>query len=484
MAGLSDADLMAKHGGGSAGAGLSDEQLMAQHGPQGEQPKGFPYDTPGRTYGEGPLSFFSIEDKTGKVSPDVPEFWRGMLRGGVEYGKGLTGRPDAPKTVTPDMVSAVMGFGGLRAAPGSGSFGPVTAQARARPIVEEAPTPTPSAVEKARGAGYVLPPAELTEKPGLVADALAGMGGKIKLQQAASMRNQEITDNLAIKALGLPEKTTLNDQTFRVVREQAGQDYAAIPRAMPVTEPDGAFKTAVAGLGGRTGLAAQHFPELMDHKEIALLSDTLGNAKAFPTQAGLDIVRNLRFKGNANLKAIGDPEKHALGLAQRQAADAIDELIERRLEASAYAGSDREAGIPHGLVDRYRKARQLIAKSYDVEGATDASGHVNAAGLARLAAKGRPFTDELATIADTANSFPKSMQNPSRFGGNENYSALDFFGSAMALAHGNPGIAAMLSMRAPARNLVLSRGFQDRMAVPPPGAPLSAYAQMFQPPPQ
>ncbi len=78
---------------------------------------------------------------------------------------------------------------------------------------------------------------------------------------------------------------------------------------------------------------------------------------------------------------------------QRQAADAVDELIERNAAA---------AGKPD-VVAKYRQARQLIAKSYDVEGATNPStGDVNARGIARLAAKGRPLTGELDTIANVA----------------------------------------------------------------------------------
>jgi hypothetical protein len=118
-------------------------------------------------------------------------------------------------------------------------------------------------------------------------------------------------------------------------------------------------------------------------------------------------------------------------------------------------------------VDAYRAARQLIAKSYDVEGATNtATGDVNARGLARLADKGRPLTDELDTIAQAASAFPKALQPPAGFGHNETWSALDFFGGAAAVAHGNPGVAAGIMLRPAARAALLSQPFQRGMTTP------------------
>lgn len=177
----------------------------------------------------------------------------------------------------------------------------------------------------------------------------------------------------------------------------------------------------------------------------------------------MELVKELRFNANANLRAIGDPSKHALGLAQRQAADAVDDLMERNITA---------AGQPD-VIAAYKQARQLIAKSYDVEGATNATtGDVNARGLARLAAKGRPLSGELDTIARAAEAFPKAMQAPAGFGYDEKLSALDFFGSAAAAIHGSPGIAGAIVGRPVARSVILSQPYQraatdQRPTVPP-----------------
>jgi hypothetical protein len=102
-----------------------------------------------------------------------------------------------------------------------------------------------------------------------------------------------------------------------------------------------------------------------------------------------------------------------------------------------------------------------------VEGATNsATGDVSARGLARLQDKGRPLTDELKTVADAASAFPKAMQMPSGFGDNERWSALDFFGSAAAMAHGNPGVAGAILARPLARGVLLSKPYQKAMTNP------------------
>jgi hypothetical protein len=77
------------------------------------------------------------------------------------------------------------------------------------------------------------------------------------------------------------------------------------------------------------------------------------------------------------------------------------------------------------LVDKYRQARQRIAKSYDYEGATNpVSGNVNARGLSALAKKGKPLSGGAKTISDAATGFGKVMRNPDDFGGAKEWSVL------------------------------------------------------------
>jgi hypothetical protein len=438
----------------------------------------FPYDKPGTEYGE--VLPFSRDTETGKTSLAVPEMIRSPVRGAIEAGRDLMGEGKTPgsqesKTLSGDEMNALM-VGGARAAPGAGSFG--------FPGAGRTATPTKAQVEAAHGAGYVLTPAMISDSPGVVPGVMAGWGGKIKLQQAASARNQSVSNRLANEALGLPEHAILNDAAFNQIRAKAGQAYLAISESVPQITPDREFIGDVASLGTQMSEAAAHFPEIMSNPTIEKLTKDLSSGQPFSPQAGLELVKELRFQGNSNLKAQGDPMKHGLGLAQRQAADAVDDLMDREIQRQVQQSVEGGRKVDQNLVERYRNARKLIAKSYDVQAVTNTgTGDVNAQGLAKLASRGRPLTDQLKTIADTAAAFPKAMQRPEAFGGVEQHSALDFFGSMFAASQGDPSAIAMISGRPLARGAVLSNNMQEGMMAPKTPSALSPAANAMSRPP-
>lgn len=419
----------------------------------------FPRDDPGYTYGD--ILPLARNKATGSIGLAVPEMIRSPLRGVLDMSERLQGplTPDKLKTLNPDELAAVTLLGGARVSPTS--------------VIER--TAARAAAREAHDAGYVLPPIEATKEPGATSKVLGAMSGKVKLQQAASDKNQEVTNRLAHRALGLPDDAVLSDQAFKDIRAEAGKAYGAIIKALPEINADKTYLDSVSELGGANSHAAREFPGITKNPAVLALVDELGSVKTFSTEAGIEVVKELRYNANLNLHARDDPSRHALGLAQREAASLIDDLIDRNIEKDGQIID--QAGTK--LVDAYRAARRLIAKSYDVEAVTNmATGDVNALGLARLATKGKPFTDELRTIARTASAFPKDMQQPSRFGGVEPYSVFDFFGSAGAAAAGHPGLSLLDIGRAPARGAVLSRPFQrGMMGAPTLGGPTVPPAQ-------
>ena len=322
--------------------------------------------------------------------------------------------------------------------------------------------PAPRQVVEMRKAGYVIPPSAASSKPSRVSSALAGASGQIKTEQLASAKNQQVTKVLAARSLKLPPDTQLDQGVFDAVRDTAGRAYEAVKQAPPVNTFPQTYVSQASQIGSRKGLAAQFFPKITQNKEIDDLSKALTDIASspipIPTEAIVDEVRFLRASATSNLKAIGAPEKHALGLAQREAAELLDDLMEYHLARAAPK-----------LIPAYKDARTTIAKSYDLEGVTNpTTGEVNARGLARLYAKRKPLSNELLTIAKAAGTAPKAMQVPSQFGGMQNYSALDFFGSAASVAgatiSGNPAAlvpAAAIVARPGIRSLLLSKPYQD-----------------------
>lgn len=434
-----------------------------------------------------------VLDKVGFPRPETggERIGSGIAQGIAGAGTGLGVARGLQGAVNPatQAVGRVMGAnpgragisGGLggAAAAGAGELGlPWYGQAAAGLVGGGVPYARPSALvrggaisapeQRAMDSGFVVPPATM-EKPSVLSTLLGGWSGKVKSQQAASVKNQALTKQLAAGSLGLPRDTVLDDNVFRDLRANAGKAYENVKQAVPVISTDPDFAARVSGLGSMNSDVAAHFPELVKNDAISNLANNLAAKSEFPTSAGVEAVKILRANGTKNLQAIGDPEKHALGFAQRDAADAIDDLMDRNISA---------AGNP-GVVEQYRQARRLIARSHDIESATNTStGEIDPRRFALLADKGKPLGGDLGKVADAANSFPKAMQVPSKFGGAEPISILDIItalgaaGTGTATGHLGSGaaIAGAALGRPAARALTLSGPYQRALQAQP--APL------------
>lgn len=184
--------------------------------------------------------------------------------------------------------------------------------------------------QEARQAGYVLPPSMAKKMPGETDALLAAPAGDAKLAQLASAKNQEVTNNIARKDLGLGAGTPLLPDTFRQVRQEAGQAYQDVNQAVPMMDAGGnkAFRRAVNSIDSQTADLKRLFPETSKTPEIDKLKSELLNLKEAPTETLVEKVKSLRADAKANFKGVDDPDKLRLALAQRKAADAIEDLIE------------------------------------------------------------------------------------------------------------------------------------------------------------
>ena len=305
--------------------------------------------------------------------------------------------------------------------------------------------------EAAMKSGYTLPPATM-KNPSKLSAVLGGWAGKVKSQQGASALNQDVTNRLGATELNLSEDTLLNENTYNKVIKDAGTAYQAVKDAIPTIQVNPAFQKTVADAGSKNSILAKDFPELVKNSGVSDIVDAFAKKTSFSTDAGIEAVKTLRQDATANLQAIGDPQKHALGRLQRQYADAIDQLIE-----------DNLAGNPatQKLVPQYKDARQLIAKAYDLKAATNlTTGDISAAKLASIGRK-KPFTGNLNAITDMANAFPRSVQSPANFGGVEPLSTLDTMGAVYAAGTGNYGAAGALLGKPAVRGVTLSKPYQQ-----------------------
>ena len=314
-----------------------------------------------------------------------------------------------------------------------------------------------TSVEKARQAGYTVPP---TQAGGGIANRLLeGVAGKISTLQEASVRNQAITDKLAKKALGLPEDAVLTSDLIKSIRNDAGQAYENLKLSGTVkTSPK--FIQALDNIRPYQDAiqAAKDFPDELANPIIKTI-DSLKRPN-FDVNSAVSKINLLRNDADIAFRK-GDT---ALAKANKDASQVLENTIENHLANTKQTE----------LLNKFKQARQTIAKTYEVEKAMNVTtGTVNAQKLAaRLQAK-KPLSGELKDIAEFGQAFPKASQTPERIGGTIGISPLDAtaagltFGGSL-LGGEDKGSSAFnaalaLGLRPAARKLVLSGPMQNRL---------------------
>ena len=278
-------------------------------------------------------------------------------------------------------------------------------------------------LKDAAQAGYVVPPS--VSKPTFATNRIESVAGKAAVSQAAAVRNQAVTNTLATKAIGLPEGTPLTKETIQTVRDKAGAVYDAIDQLEPPK-------------------SMEWFPRFHDRK----LGEQLKQARADATGS---------YKSYA-MKP--DPET----LKQAKLFDALADSLENDIDRIAKASRQPE------LMTQLRDARQLYAKTHDVERALiPGTGDVSASAIGSILKK-KHVTGELKTIGEFAKAFPRESRNavtvpsPSVSGTDAMASAL--LGTAGYGAAGGPAgmvAGALPLLRSPARSLALSAPVQNRL---------------------
>lgn len=320
-----------------------------------------------------------------------------------------------------------------------------------------------AAAQAAQDAGFVVPPADIPNA-GAFTEALSGLSGKIKTAQVASARNQDVTNSLARRAVGIADDAPLTAQALADVRVNAGKAYDAV-RGVGTLQADQQYSRGLDALGQAHRGVMPDFPQLARSDVQGLLGGM--QREQFDSGVAVDAIRLLRSRADQAFRS-GDNE---MGRAAKAAAGELEQLIERNLsaqEATRQAiGKAADKTVPPGrspaeMLQQFRDARQLMAKTYTLEKALNSeTGDVSAAVLARELGKGKPLSGDLRTIGEVAAAFPKALQSLKE--APKATSPLDW-----ALAgFGNP---LLLGARPVARSLLLSPAYQ-RAALAQPSGP-------------
>jgi len=373
------------------------------------------------------------------------------LRGAGAIGAGIGAI--SPSASTEETAANVLGGAALGAG-GQAVAGRIARHLRGAPKGPEA-----EAFRAAQEAGFTIPPSQAPEA-GLISRAAEGFAGKLTTAQRASLANQQMTNRLARETLGLAEDAPLNLVALANLRRQAGTAYESVKRAGTMNSDD-EFLQDLARIGEKYKGAEVDFPGL-GKTPISDVIDSLKQSR-FSSSGAVDAISILRDKADVAFRQ-GDK---GLGRAFREAAKAMEDVVERNLEtiASETGAIPKAAGQ---MLKDFRSGREMIAKTYSVEKAlNESTGNVSAQVLAQELKRGKPLSGGLRTAAQVGRAFPKAVQRPEVIGSQPGISPLDIvgsgiFGGAGAAAGGPVGLlaAAIPFLRPAVRSAILSKPYQ------------------------
>jgi hypothetical protein len=283
-------------------------------------------------------------------------------------------------------------------------------------------------------AGYVALPSDVGS--GKLTRTMETVSGKFKAQELASSKNQQVTNNLTRKYLGLSDDVPLTTEVFDDLRNSFSEPYR-LASQLPAGQV-GTLKARSLGTGGKTTTPIiKNGQQLVDEIKIAR-DDSRASWKSF----------------NSGLSSNATETRKAA-----QASDALVKKLESELDALARFSNQPE------LVRDLNVARQNIAKVHTVEKATNPiTGSVNAQAIGRQVAKKAPITNELDLIGKFAKAFPKVTKQVS--GDPNAFSIYDVIGTSVGIGSSNPLLAMLPALRVAGRYGVLSKPVQQTMVQP------------------
>lgn len=294
-------------------------------------------------------------------------------------------------------------------------------------------------LQEAQAVGYVVEPSAV-RGPSSKLEAIAG---KASIAQEAAIRNQQVTNKLAVKALELPDNTPLSPALLDELKKRVVKPY----------------------------------------EEVEQLRASMTDLPWFPRYHSQSLLEELK-QARQDSKSLWASFFRTPDEGVRKAAKATDALaqsLENDIDMIATA-----AGKPD-LLERLKAARLYYAKINDVEKAMNVgSGNISLPILGRMVDQGKPLSGELELAGRFAQAFPRVAREievvpPSGVSGTDAASSA-MLSVGGAAASGSP--AGMVAggaplLRGPARNKVLSPKYQKNLLTEPkpPTSPATAAAQ-------
>jgi hypothetical protein len=300
--------------------------------------------------------------------------------------------------------------------------------------------------ERAIAEGATLPPTQVN--PSFINKLIEGISGKQQTSQIASVKNQQLINEQARKALKLAPDVEITPQVLQQFRAEKGLAYDAL-RSNPTYYSDKQF---FADLNKETS-RLQNMKALDVSAELKLLNNL--KQMNFNGDELVESIKRLRDSAQTNSSPLANARDKDLGRAQKFAAKQLEALAERNL--TNFNQPD--------VMKNFKQAREDIAKSYTIEKALNATtGNVSGADLGNLARKGKIVPAELQTLANAAGAYPTAFQNVARIGSVPGFSPLDIGTAGIAsAAAGNPSVMLSAATRPTLRSIAVSPMYQRNM---------------------
>lgn len=334
----------------------------------------------------------------------------------------------------------------------SGSFGV---------LERKPPTLQQRILKEAQAEGYVVPPSSANQSVAL--NTLESATLRPRLSQEAAFKNQNVTNNLAAREVGIPEGVPVTREALSSIRAKAGEAYAVLENAGTIV-PNITFRRDLAAAVKDLKNAAKDFDVLA--KKESPVADAIAiaqglNKGSFKASSVITATRILRDEASTAFRN----GQGKVGQAYRDMSKALEDAAEAHLT---------RFGDP-AAVQAFRDARTQIAKTFSIEKALDGDGIVSAPKLANQLAKGEPLSGGLLTAAKFAEQFPKMSrvikEAPAKLGFFPAVGGTAALGASVA----NPyfAIPAAISLGAPAIRAGLLSKVGQRALANPRGQPVN-----------
>ena len=254
-------------------------------------------------------------------------------------------------------------------------------------------------LEEGQALGLKVTPGSVT--PSIQNVSLERLGGKTRLESQIQTENTPVFDNIARRAIDLPENTTpLETSTTLAVRaEEFQKGYAPLMQAGQIAS-DNTFTSTMQNIAGKYTGPSRSFPGAVP-ETVSKAIDTY-SVPTFDAADALTASAKLREEAASNFRK----GENGVAKAQREIATALEDQIERHLTAT---------GTPNAtaMLAQFRASRTRMAISHTIEDSiVEGSGSIDPRKWAADIQAGKLLTGEMEAAAKFANTFKNAVKTP------------------------------------------------------------------------